>query len=90
MSNWIKYGKRFGYPECCIRAFIDRNIDDDNIILPNRIQRRVSNGKGFIPCSYCSWKVLSRQCKLEDLIKDRKERRQFPETSLDVLYFGKK
>lgn len=90
MSNWIKYGKRFGYPECCIRAFIVRNIDDDNIILPNRIQKRVANGKGFIPCSYCAWKVLSRQCKLEDLIKDRQERRQFPETSIDVIYFGKK
>jgi hypothetical protein len=90
MSNWIKYGNRFGYPECCIKAFIERNINDDNFIPPNRIQRRIANGKGFIPCSYCCWKVLSGQCKLEDLIKNRRERKNFPETSIDVVYFPKK
>jgi len=89
MSNWIKYGKRFGYPECCIEAFIERNIDDENIIPPNRIQIRVANSKGFIPCSYCCWKVISGKCKLEDLINNRKERREFPETSIDVVYFPK-
>jgi len=81
MSKQIKYGKRFGYPECCIEAFVKRNIDiedDDDIIGPNRIQIRVSNNTGFIPCSYCSWKILSRQCKLEDLIKKRKYRKPFP------------
>lgn len=90
MSNWIKYGNRFGYPQCCIDAFVHRNIDDDNVILPNRIQIRVANKKGFIPCSYCCWKVLSGQCKLEDLITNRKERKPFPETSIDVIYFRKK
>lgn len=90
MSNWIKYGKRFGFPECCIEAFVERNIDDDNIILPSRIQKRIGNKTGFIPCSYCCWKVLSGKCKLEDLIKDRKERKSFPQTSIDVVYFPRK
>ena len=78
MSQWIKYGKRFGYPECCIEAFLERNMDDDNIVLPNRIQKLVSNQTGFIPCSFCCWKILSKQCKLDDLIKNRKERKPFP------------
>lgn len=89
-NQWIKYGKRFGYPKCCIQAFIERNIDDDNIIPPNRVQIRVGNGTGFIPCSYCCWKVISGKCKLEDLLKDRKERRQFPDTSIYVVYFPRK
>ena len=84
MSQWIKYGKRFGFPECCIEAFVERNI------LPNRIQKRIGNNTGFIPCSYCCWKVLSGKCKLEDLIKDRKERKAFPQTSIDVVYFPRK
>jgi hypothetical protein len=53
MSNWIKYRKNFGYPECWFEAFIARNIYDNNIILPTRIQIRVGNSKGFIHCSYC-------------------------------------
>jgi hypothetical protein len=89
-QKWIKYGKRFGYPECCIEAFLIRNEDDDNIIPPNRVQKRVGNGTGFIPCSYCSWKVISGKCKLEDLLKNRKERVKFPQSSLDVVYFPKK
>ena len=83
--TWIKYGKRFGYPECCIEAFIERNTNVSEPILPNRVQRRVGKGTGFIPCSYCCWKVVSGKCKLEDLITDRKERRTFPETSIYYL-----
>jgi hypothetical protein len=78
-NQWIKYGKRFGYPECCIKAFVERNdFENDIFIPPNRIQIRVSNKTGFIPCSYCCWKVLTKQCKLEELIIDRKSRNQFP------------
>jgi hypothetical protein len=82
--KWRQLGKRLGYPECCIDAFIGRN---DNIcISPNRIQIRVSNGSGFIPCSYCSWKILSKQYTLEELIKNRKERKPFP---IDNLVYYK-
>ena len=37
----------------------------------SRIQKRVSRNSGFIPCSYCSWKILTKQIKIEDLIKNR-------------------
>jgi len=88
--QWIKYEKRFGYPECRIEAFIERNKDDNNIILPNRIQKCVGNRTGFISCFYCSWKVLSCKCKLEDLLKDRKDRKIFPDASIHVVYFPRK
>lgn len=90
INQWIKYGQRFGYPECCIQAFIERNKYNDNIIRPRRIQLRIGNRTGFIPCSYCTWKVLSGKCKLEDLLKDRKERRKFPDTSINIVYFPRK
>jgi hypothetical protein len=78
MCKWSQFGKRAGYPECCIKAFIERNDDDNNIIPPNRIQLKVSKESGFIPCSYCAWKVLSKQCTLEELLIHRKSRKPFP------------
>jgi|688.fasta_scaffold769583_2 hypothetical protein len=77
-ETWTKHGKTFGYPECCIKDFITRNKVCFNS--PSRVQTRVGDGTRFIPCSYCSWKVMSRQCKLEDLIKDRKNIRPFPQS----------
>jgi hypothetical protein len=70
MSNWETNGKWFGYPECCINDFVTRGEND--FIRPTRNQSKISNHSGFIPCSYCSWKVLSKQCKLEDLIDKRR------------------
>ena len=77
MYTLIENGKKYGYPECCITDFSNR-IENDMYILPSRTQIRVSNKTGFIPCSYCSWKVLSKQCKLIDLIKNRKCKTLFP------------
>jgi len=86
-EKWRQIGKRLGYPECCIEAFVKRNeLDDDTFIPPSRIQKRVGNGSGFIPCSYCSWKILSKQCELSDLIKNRKERSKFPNDNM--VYYG--
>ena len=89
-----KYGIRFGYPICCINAFIIRhnhNIDNpDKYIHISRIQNRISRGSGFIPCSFCCWKVLSGKCKLEDLIKNRKDRSVFPNQRIKRhFFFGK-
>lgn len=79
ICQWRKYGKRFGYPECCINDFLCRMSDYTNIKLPSRIQIKVSKHSGFVPCSYCCWKILTKKCNLEDLITDRKQRTMFPE-----------
>lgn len=79
---WIRNGRRFGFPECCIMDFtnrVDKNCDYENdYVGPKRIQIRVANSSGFLPCSYCSWKILSKQCELKDLIKNRIHRTPFP------------
>lgn len=78
MNTWIDFGKHFGYPNCCINDFVKRNNIDYNFIPPSRTQKRIGNKSGFIPCSYCAWKVMTKQCKLEDLIRHRKEKISFP------------
>lgn len=79
---WSEKGKIYGYPECCIKEFVIRayhnNKNPSNIIRVKRIPGQVSNGTGFIPCSYCSWKILTKKCRLEDLIKNRKFKLPFP------------
>jgi hypothetical protein len=84
-QKWKQYGKRFGYPQCCINAFVNR-CKNNQYIEPTRIQMRIGNHTGFIPCSYCCWKVLTNQCKLEDLIENRRERNIFPNDN--IIYYG--
>ncbi len=75
-NEFISIGIYYGYPECCIKNFV-RNILCKGKYAsaikksPSRIQRRISNHCGFIPCSYCCWKILTKQIKIEDLIKNR-------------------
>lgn len=79
---WTESGELYGYPKCCIKDFVKRvnyNYNNpNNPILVKRIPKRISEGTGFIPCSYCSWKVLSKKCELKDLIKNRKCGLSFP------------
>lgn len=82
-EKWLQFGKRAGYPQCCITAFVYRNEND---IPLNNIQKKVAGSSGFIPCVACSLKVLSKQCKLEDLIVNRKCRKPFPLD--DFVYYG--
>jgi hypothetical protein len=50
-----------------------------------RVQRKVSKHSGFIPCSYCSWKVLSNQCTIEDLITNRTAEEPFRTKKIDKM-----
>lgn len=44
--HWFKQGMLFGYPDCCIEAFITLNhLGSD---------ARKLNGTGFIPCAKCN------------------------------------
>ena len=64
----IENGKKYGYPDCCIKQFVNMAITNN---CPSRIQIKISNNSGYIPCSYCCWKVLSKQINLNDLICNR-------------------
>lgn len=69
------YGDLLGYPKCCIKDFIRRYKYNIKV---SRIQRRISNNTGFIPYSYCCWKVLTKKCSIKDLIENRKYNIPFP------------
>jgi hypothetical protein len=68
-------GIYYGYPTCCILSFITEKPRGPRI---SRNQIKVSQRTGFIPCSYCTWKIMSKQCKLEDLITNRVCETPFP------------
>jgi hypothetical protein len=71
--KWREMGKLFGYPQCCIDSFVNKLYTPKR----SRVAIFVSKHTGFIPCSYCSWKVLSKKCKLEDLIVNRTSNKPF-------------
>jgi hypothetical protein len=68
-NPFVSIGMYYGYPICCIKNFVRNILCKEK--KASRIQKRVSRNCGFIPCSYCSWKILTKQIKIEDLIKNR-------------------
>lgn len=55
---WVKMGKAFGYPSCCIAAF--SMMDHIKDAHPRKL-----NGTGFIPCASCNTTKST-----EELIKE--------------------
>lgn len=80
-AHWGQCGRYYGYPACCIQDFIRRNQCNNQMprMEPTRCQSLAGKQSGFIPCIPCAWKVLSKQCSLEDLISTtRLEPSRFP------------
>lgn len=77
----VETGRKFGYPECCIKAFISRTM---SIIINSKIppldknQSMVHQGYGFIPCSKCSEHLVKTGEGVETLIKNRTFPKPFP------------
>lgn len=46
LKGWYLHGKYYGYPNCCIEAFL----------LGQQSQNSVFSGTGFLPCSKCNKK----------------------------------
>ena len=61
-------GEMYGYPKCCIVSFVNNFFKDNKL---SRTQSKVHQNTGFIPCKYCSWKIISGKVKLEELITNR-------------------
>jgi len=78
MHIYIKTGKYYGYPDCCIKSFCERNNYDYN-------QNKVHNSFGFIPCPKCAKRIINGEIKLNDLIKNRKCKTPFPIDDMDTL-----
>lgn len=70
-------GRWFGYPECCIKWFMQsRIIPFPNVIKLTKKQEEVHGFRGFIPCPSCAEKVTHDT--LHTLIKNRQCPEDFP------------
>lgn len=65
--HWIKMGRYFGYPECCINAFCTR------ILLGKYAYDEKYNNcnDGFLPCDDHLAQINAGEIKIEDIIEKR-------------------
>lgn len=68
-------GIYFGYPKCCIEAFINRKYLNEH----TDEQRQAADGTGFIPCQNHSLQILAGDIKIADLISNRQCEFPFPQ-----------
>lgn len=69
--SFVRLGRYYGYPECCINAFCKTtNLTKE--------QQKVHGGTGFIPCPQHSIEILNGAIKIEDLIVNRQCEKEFP------------
>jgi hypothetical protein len=66
--KYVHYGHYFGYPPCCIQAFIDRYKANKK---PSEYLKAAGKGTGFIPCEYHAELILSKKMTIEDCICGR-------------------
>lgn len=73
INNWIIQGKFYGYPDCCIVAFVHRTCDikAGEIKDITESQRAVLDGNGFVPCDKCAKKLLKEGKTIDTLIQNR-------------------
>jgi hypothetical protein len=71
-------GEHYGYPSCCIEAFIDNPIEK------TEAQLSVNNSTGFIPCPEHAEMIWRKEITLESLITNRKCLTPFPKDEMDI------
>jgi len=63
-SIGFELGIYFGYPVCCINAFLEDCKKDKPV-------ERFVNNKGFVPCEFHYYKIINGEVQAKDLIKNR-------------------
>ena len=71
-------GTYFGYPECCILAFVNKQ---KKFARPNKTQCKIGKHKGFIPCMPCCRLIMQGHICIEDLIQNRECELSYPNDS---------
>jgi hypothetical protein len=79
INYWKENGKYFGYPQCCIDEFCNR----DSLELSVE-QESVIDNHGFIPCQEHSVMILQGKTTLKDLITNRKCTYEYPMDDYDA------
>jgi hypothetical protein len=94
-TSMVVNGILFGYPKCCIDAFIKRSqsmlISDDKgkvTIDPLTEEQSQAHGHtGFIPCPSCATKLVENDKPVESLITHRMlKKKPFPEIDTKEFY----
>lgn len=69
-THFVAQGLMFGYPECCIEAFI-MTIKENKFPSENNFTINYKeNVSGFIPCQKHKELILTNKIRLKDLIQD--------------------
>ena len=68
-------GLYFGYPECCVVAFVNKK---KKFIGPNKTQKKIGKKRGFIPCMPCCRLIMKGHICIEDLIQNRECELSYP------------
>lgn len=77
-----RLGQYYGYPKCCINHFVDNILNGKKSILEYRKKYvknyEVSKNTGFVPCTRHTNLILNNRMSLEDLVRNRKCKKKFP------------
>ncbi len=76
--NTVELGKYLGYPECCIKQFMEDGPSYKLRIAKFPGLRELLNGAGFVPCDVCVNKLMVKEVRLDDLIQNRQCPIPFP------------
>jgi hypothetical protein len=80
-EHWRERGSYYGYPKCCIDAFIKPPLFKKL----SKEQNAVHKNHGFIPCKECAKKVYGGETTIEGLIKNRECKTPFPIDDTDTV-----
>lgn len=78
MDRYRKLGIYFGYPQCCVNWFCDRNEGKVNFEL-DKNQEILNEYKGFLPCPCCAEKLVKQNKTVKFLIKNRICKTPYPD-----------
>lgn len=84
-----RLGEYYGYPKCCINHFVDNILNGKKSILEYQKiyvkNYETSKHTGFIPCTRHTNLILKNKMRLEDLIRNRKCKKKFPNDNDDRM-----
>lgn len=84
-----RLGQYYGYPKCCVNHFVDNILNGKKSIIEYRKKYvknyNTSKHTGFIPCTRHTNLILANKMSLEDLIRNRKCKKNFPNDDDDCI-----
>lgn len=78
-QHWRERGAYYGYPSCCINAFVRRPINATFTENEEKYSKA-----GFLPCKKHLKMIKQGKIQIEDLIQKRECKTSFPIDDLDV------